>query len=219
MTPYIYREVGGITGKEGNKIVIPEISSTSIVKMNELARKAGKTASLSEVTIESAISAVKKVLVELLSNGHSVELEGIGILTPSLQMKKDKQVKEQTEDGKTVTRNAQNIEFGTVKYRPSKDLIKECRLKCVPFHDLHVGNQKPMDTPLSLEERKVKLQEYLEEHPFIRIKDYMKLTCLRHTTANKELKSFCAGKEGILIMEGAGSHKYFTKRKTTQKEL
>ena len=221
MVPYIYREIGGISDKEGKAIVVPEISSTGLVKMEELLHEAKAISNINETTLGYSMDAVAKALAYFLANGHSVELKGIGVLRPTLRMKsrdtesdseKEEKIPVTEEDGEgnVVTHNAQNIEFGTVQFRPANGLIRTCRKECHPFHDTHVPNQRPMATPLSEEERRTILLAHLDENGLIHAKEYMELTGLRHTSAHNELKRFC--REGILVHQGAGTHKFFTKR-------
>lgn len=209
MTPYVYREIGGIVDKDGKKIVVPEITCSRVVRIEELAQEASRHSALSSTTIQAALMAVGKSIKEFLCEGYSVDLDKVGILTPTLRMKGEKPVEEEDENGRMVTHNARNIEFGTVKFRPSRKLIKDCRLDCKPFHDLHQSNRKAIDLQEGLVERKALLMKYLENNPVLMVKDYMSFTGLPRSTASNELKSFCV--EGLLVHQGAGVHKFFTK--------
>lgn len=205
MAKYIYQEKG--LKVNGKTIVQPKfahirkVSSDALIKHiahGDASRRSQLTASLIDFSRELAC---------VLAEGNSVELEGIGIFTPTLKMKDDKQPFNQTETGEQHRSNAQSIEFGTVQFRPSKQLVKECKSRCNNLeHDAFESDSRVTISLTTREERIALLRDYLSKHNLITVKEYAGLTGLSHTSAARELRIINGFEPPILERKGRGSH-------------
>lgn len=211
MSNYHYSEIGGLKSPKGESIVIPQFSRTAHRSTDDLVHEMHHHCGLPETTLKTALMALAKALPCLLSQGDRVTIDGVGTLRPTLRMKGVETVDEPDEEGNMVHHNATHIEFGKVLFRPAPQLTSECRRRCHPHHDKFVADQHPMDTPLTLDERIILLHDHLVQNKLIHVKEYMRLTGLRETTARKELDTICASHD-FLIKTGAGTHKYYVLR-------
>ena len=209
MANYHYRELGGIKRPDGEKIVKPEFTRTASRSTDDLLNEMAHHCGLSTIIMKAALDAMAKSLPFLLAEGDSVNIEGVGVLTPTLRMKRVKDVDEPNEDGKMVHHNARHIEFDKVLLKPSRKLTQECRRRCHPMHDKFVDDQTPLNTPLTEDERIALLREYLQENGVIHVKTYCQETGLCDTTARRELDRFCRRPISLLVKCGAGTHKYY----------
>ena len=64
------------------------------------------------------------------------------------------------------------------------------------------------------EERRTRALDYLHEHPFLRIQDYMAITGLKRSSANRELLRLSSDPASGLTISGYGSHRVYVRRKT-----
>ena len=56
--------------------------------------------------------------------------------------------------------------------------------------------------------------DYLHEHPFLRIQDYMAITGLKRSSANRELLRLSSDPTSGITLSGYGSHRVYVRRKT-----
>ena len=66
-------------------------------------------------------------------------------------------------------------------------------------------------SPYSKEERLQKALDYLEENKLLKVRQYMELTGLGHTTAAKELRTFSRDGSSGIVSVGRGSAVVYVK--------
>ena len=122
---------------------------------------------------------------------------------------KDKEI--DSLDGDEPKRNARSIEVNGINYRADKELVRETNLRC----DLRRGGiSRVWKSPFTEEERRTRALDYLHEHPFLRIQDYMAITGLKRSSANRELLRLSSDPASGLTISGYGSHRVYVRRKT-----
>lgn len=126
-----------------------------------------------------------------------------------LGVAKDKEI--DSLDGDEPKRNARSIEVNGINYRADKELIRETNLRC----DLRRGGiSRVRKSPFTEEERRTRALDYLDEHPFLRIQDYMAVTGLKRSSANRELLRLSSDPTSGITLSGYGSHRVYVRRKT-----
>lgn len=141
---------------------------------------------VSEGMAEMVIHRLTETMVELMRQGFSVTVDGLGCFSLSLGVVDDKTVEEM--DGKTK-RNATSIEIRNVNYKVDKKFLRTLNHEC----KLERGYTSRINRcRLTREERLRKAQDYLSAHKIMRIADYVRLTGLSRTTASLELREFAA---------------------------
>ena len=114
-------------------------------------------------------------------------------------------------DGDEPKRNARSIEVNGINYRADKELVQETNLRC----DLRRGGiSRVRKSPFTEEERRTRALDYLDEHPFLRIQDYMAITGLKRSSANRELLRLSSDPASGITVSGYGSHRVYVRRKT-----
>ena len=112
-----------------------------------------------------------------MAEGKSVKLDGIGTFSPSLALCKDKE-REKTGEGETH-RNARSIVVGNVNFRVDRKMIRRingrCLLERAPWKSQRSSQKYTPEQRLAL------AVIYLEEHPFLTVYEYRKLTGLLRT--------------------------------------
>lgn len=210
MAKYIYQEKG--LKVNGNTIVQPKFAHIRKVSSDELITHIAHGDTSRKSQLIASLIDFSRELSHMLAEGNSVELEGIGIFTPTLKMKDDKQPFSQTETGEQHRSNAQSIEFGTIQFRPSKQLVKECKIRCNRLeHDAYESDSHVTISRTTRQHRIALLKDYLCKHNLITVKEYAELTGLSHTSASRELRIINGFEPPILERKGRGSHVIYVK--------
>lgn len=147
-------------------------------------------------------------LAELLAEGYSVTINDMGTFKATIGVVDDKEI-DTFEDG-TTKRNARSLKVNGVKFQADKQMItnvdKRCELK-------RAGVSRLRRSPFTKEERLQKALQHLESYGAIKVKHYMELTGLSHTTAAKELCEFELDATTGITSFGRFAGKVYVKRK------
>ena len=103
--------------------------------------------------------------------------------------------------------HAQSIYFDNVNFRPSSSFRKKVRGF---VEKAKSGFAHSAEIPV--EERRRRLERFLDERPMIRRKEYTQLTGLLKNKALNELNGWV--KEGVLDTIGSGSHIIYVRSNT-----
>lgn len=141
---------------------------------------------LTEGTIMSAIATVADELAHQLSDGHSVNIDGLGTFSAGIGIRKEKKEEYRLEEEEY---NARSMEVNKVSFRASKKLVRQVNQECT----LYKGAESHLkESPLTKEERLQLLKDYLSRpHSIgVHINEYADLVGLSISTACRELLAF-----------------------------
>ena len=162
---------------------------------------------MKEGDIIRVLMATADHLGELLGEGYSVTLNGIGNFKATIGLEEDKEL--DTLDGNETKRNARSLQLKGVNYRADKELIKKASQHCKLERE---GIARIHRSPYSKEERLTLALEYLEKHGAMKVANYMELTGLSRTAATLELQEFRRDITSGSDFIGRGSAKVYVKR-------
>ena len=162
---------------------------------------------MKEGDIIRVLMATADHLGELLGEGYSVTLNGIGNFKATIGLEEDKEL--DTLDGNETKRNARSLQLKGVNYRADKELIKKASQHCKLERE---GIARIHRSPYSKEERLTLALEYLEKHGAMKVANYMELTGLSRTAATLELQEFRRDTTSGIDFIGRGSAKVYVKR-------
>ena len=207
MAKYIKQEMPDLNGMEEPQVyyrlrTTRNISSKEFVKM--ISRNGAAT---DRAEIEGVLIRMADGLAELLGNGYSVTLNGVGTFKAGLGLKKDKEMDSFEED--ETKRNARSLQLTSINFRADKTLVKEANRHCKLER---YGESRIHKSPYSKEQRLQLALEYLEKNGAMHIADYMELTGLSRTTATLELKAFRQDPTSGITFVGRGSNKVYVKK-------
>ncbi len=205
-TKYVMRETPDLHG-DGKKVLYPKMVIVDRVDSRRLAENVSHGSTFSVGEVEGLIADIASHLATLMSRGCSVKIDGIGLFTPSLSLRKGVERETTGEGGKKV--NAASIEVGGVNFRPVKELLnainKQCDLERSPLE------QQRKSSPYNKEQRLAKALEHLDGHPVLTVREYAAMTGLARTTAALELRSFASTPGSGLAASGSGPKKVYVK--------
>ena len=154
---------------------------------------------------------VADMLVEMLSMGYNVNLEGIGTFSLSLGFEDDKPTEMQSADDKMTYRK---VGVKDINFKASPELLKSVKHETDRDLERDMGGVKVIRKQLySREERIARALEVIEANGFITVSDYACINGLCRAAACLELKEMIADRTSPIDSMGSGSHKVWVKRK------
>lgn len=207
MAKYIKQEVPDML-KTGNQKVFYRLKTERNIDFDEfVSRMAHPGSGISRGEAIRILLTSSETLAGLLAEGYSVSLDEWGTFKATIGLEEGKEM--DTIDGTDSKRNARSLRINGVNFQADKKMVwkldRRCKLE-------RAGVARVRRSPYTKEERLQRAKDYLSAHGFMRVKHYMELTGLAHTTAANELRAFSDDlSTGITIM-GRGSAKVYVKR-------
>ena len=206
MAKYIKQEMTDLSGK-GEEKVYYRLQTERNIDFKALAEYVGRhNGMMSKGLVINVMEHVVDAMAELLGEGHSVTIDGLGTFRASLGLAEDKEM--DTFDGDETKRNARSLRLTGINYRADKVLIREANRHCKLER---AGESRLHHSPYTKEERLKLALQYLEEHGAMRVAEYMELTGLSRTKATLELKEFRQDLSSGITFIGRGSAKVYVK--------
>ncbi len=193
---------------EGNVPSYPRVLIEHRTNSEEIAQMLSKYTSFTKGDVLGVISALGEVIASELVAGHAVYLDGIGRFSPSLKLKDGVEPEQEHKEGH---RNANSIEFHSINFRPSKELVNMCNVKG-ELTRAKVHKSDPMNS--TLEDRCHMALNYIKASGFLKVRDYVDLTGLSRNKASQELRDLKDA--GFLGCRGGGSHVVYILPDTTK---
>ena len=206
MAKYIKQEMTDLSGK-GEEKVYYRLQTERNIDFKALAEYVGRhNGMMSKGLVINVMEHVVDAMAELLGEGHSVTIDGLGTFRASLGLAEEKEM--DTFDGDGTKRNARSLRLTGINYRADKVLIQEANRHCKLER---AGESRLHHSPYTKEERLKLALQYLEEHGAMRVAEYMELTGLSRTKATLELKEFRQDLSSGITFIGRGSAKVYVK--------
>ena len=206
MAKYIKQEMTDLSGK-GEEKVYYRLQTERNIDFKALAEYVGRhNGMMSKGLVINVMEHVVDAMAELLGEGHSVTIDGLGTFRASLGLAEEKEM--DTFDGNETKRNARSLRLTGINYRADKVLIQEANRHCKLER---AGESRLHHSPYTKEERLKLALQYLEEHGAMRVAEYMELTGLSRTKATLELKEFRQDLSSGITFIGRGSAKVYVK--------
>ena len=210
MAKYVKQEMSDLNGS-GKKRAYYRLQTIRNLSGDEFIEiMAGRHAGVNPAMVKQVLYQAAEDMAFYMAMGYTVTLDGIGTFRPSLGMRRGKQM-EEMEEGSTK-RNAQSICVNDINFKPAKRLIKRTNEECELERG---GTNKLHRSPYTKEERLKLAQEFLENSPFMRVRDYITLTKLSRTAASMELREFSQQPDSGIGWTGSGSSKLYIKKALT----
>ena len=211
MTKYKLQEMPDVHNT-GKRRVYPKMVTNRTLSRKEFIKKMqGYHRGISESTTEAVLLDVADMLVEMLSMGYNVNLEGIGTFSLSLGFEDDKPTEMQSEEDKMTYRK---VGVKDINFKAAPEFIREVKRETDRDLERDMGGVKVIRKQLySKDERIARALEVIEVNGLITLSDYAYINNLSRTAASLELKEITDDKTSPIGSMGSGSHKVWVKRK------
>ena len=206
MAQYIKQEMPNLNGTEEPQVYYRLKTNRNISSKEFVKHISRNDSAVDRGEIEGVLIRIADGLAELLGNGYSVTLDGVGTFKAGLGLKRDKEMDSFEED--ETKRNARSLQLTSINYRADKTLVREANRRCKLER---YGESRLRKSPYTKEQRLQLALEYLDKNSAMRIGDYMQLTGLSRTTATMELKAFRQDPASGITFVGRGSQKVYVK--------
>ena len=204
MAQYIKKEIVDLNGSGSTKAYY-KLKTWRKLDFDEFVERCQSINKVySKGLLKGVLMAFSEHLAYEISNGYSVKIDGLGVFTAKLGVRKDKEM-DGFEDG-TSKRNAKSIEVKGVSFKADKDLIREIERNC----DLERGGEERLSKPkLSKEARIKRARQFLKDNRYMRVSEYATITGLAYSTAARELCDIASDSSTGIISQGRKSGKLY----------
>ena len=206
MAKYIKQEMNDLNGKGEGKVYY-RLQTERNISFNEFTQQIEEHhGMMNRGLVKNVMTHVVDVMAELLGDGYSVTIDGLGTFKATIGLEEDKVM--DTFEGGEAKRNARSLRLTGINYRADKELIKKSNSHCKLER---AGESRLHRSPYTKEERLKLALQYLSEHGAMRVAEYMDLTGLSRTMAAMELKAFRQDASSGITFIGRGSAKVYVK--------
>ena len=192
MAMYVMEEMPDIHGT-GEQVLYPRFAMIDQVSTEDLIRQIASSSGFNVGDVEGVITQIGIEMAHQMAEGKSVKLDGIGTFSPSLALC-----------------NARSIVVGSVNFRVDRKMVRRingrCLLERAPWKSQRSSQKYTPEQRLALAVR------YLEEHPFLTVYEYRKLTGLLRTAATNELRQWAYTPGSGIGIDGRGTHRVYIKK-------
>ena len=211
MTKYKLQEMPDVHNTGKRKVYPKIVTNRTLSRKEFIKRMQGYHRGISESTTEAVLLDVADMLVEMLSMGYNVNLEGIGTFSLSLGFEDDKPTEMQSEEDKMTYRK---VGVKDINFKASPEFLKSVKHETDRALERDMGGVKLIRKQLySKEERIARALEVIEANGLITLSDYAYINNLSRTAASLELKEISHDETVPIRSVGQHSHKVWVRRK------
>lgn len=204
MAEYTMQEVEDLNNA-GKTLLYPRMIIEGKCGSDELAKAMTRGTFISSGEAKAMLCLLGREIAKQMALGRSVKIDGVGLFSPSLGIKKGKE--RENADGSGTRRNASSIMVNGVHFRPDKELLVETDRRCnLSRAKTKFARHRSRYTP---EQRLDLARQLLADQPFITVKGYALLTGLSQTTAGRELRRWAETPGSGIGKDGFGTHRVY----------
>ena len=211
MAKYKLQELPDFNNDGKRKVYPKMVVNRTLSRKEFIERMQGYHRGISASTTEAVLMDVEEILVEMLSMGYNVNLEGLGTFSLSLGFEDDKPTEMQTDDDMMKYRK---VGVKNVNFNSSPEFVKAVKMETDCDLERVMSGVKVIRKQLySKEERIARALSVLEKNAAITLGDYAYINDMSRTAASLELKEITQDPTSPIRSIGRGSHKVWVKRK------
>ena len=187
-------------------------------------QEVAKRCQLHRGTVQTVLLSVVDELLEYLPQGYSVEFPDLGTFSIGVR-----RVLEETEDGEKPQQPAGGtplphhgikLEVSRINYATNKRFFKCVHSNFSTIDLTRIYGAKGVRILRSpypqVKNRMIVAREYLQEHGFMKVADYARITKLSYSSAQRELRKYCDEPEYGITCKGSGSHRIYVLAPSTE---
>lgn len=209
MAKYKLQELPDMQG-EGKRKVYPKMVINRTLNLEDLTEKMkSHHRAFSPSTIEAVVMDLEDMMVEVLSMGYNVKLDGIGTFSLSLGFEDEKPTEMQEEGDKMLYRK---VGVKNVNFKVDPEMLLQLRKEADLEREMS-GVKVIKKNLFSKEERIARALQVIERDGYITLTDYAHINNLSRTAASAELKEITSDANSPIDWRGNGSHKVWIKKR------
>ena len=209
MAKYKLQELPDMQG-EGKRKVYPKMVINRTLNLEDLTEKMkSHHRAFSPSTIEAVVMDLEDMMVEVLSMGYNVKLDGIGTFSLALGFEDEKPTEMQKEGDKMLYRK---VGVKNVNFKVDPEMLLQLRKETDLEREMS-GVKVIKKNLFSKEERIARALQVIERDGYITLTDYAHINNLSRTAASAELKEITSDANSPIDWRGNGSHKVWIKKR------
>jgi len=211
MVKYKLQEMADVHNTGKRKVYPKMVTNRTLSRKEFVERMQGYHRGISPSTTEAVLMDVEDMLVQMLSMGYNVNLEGLGTFSLSLGFEDDKPTEMQGYDDKMTYRK---VGVKNINFNASPEFVKAVKRETDRDLERDMGGVKVIRKQLyTQEERIVRALKVIEDNGVLTLGEYAYINNLSRTAASLELKAITSKEASPIRSKGNGSHKVWVKRK------
>ena len=211
MVKYKLQEMADVHNTGKRKVYPKMVTNRTLSRKEFVERMQGYHRGISPSTTEAVLMDVEDMLVQMLSMGYNVNLEGLGTFSLSLGFEDDKPTEMQGDDDKMIYRK---VGVKNINFNASPEFVKAVKRETDRDLERDMGGLKVIRKQLyTQEERIVRALKVIEDNGVLTLGEYAYINNLSRTAASLELKAITSKEASPIQSKGSGSHKVWVKRK------
>ena len=216
MAKFYLQEMPNID-KQGKRKVYPKMQTNRLISNDELIERIKiKSGVFREGVVKGVLMTLADSLADYLSLGYTVKIDGLGVLSLSLEFADDKPTELEEDESKMKYRH---VRVKDVNLKTDKELINIIRKKT----DLErtSSNVNTINTvQYTPEERLDRALVHIEKYGSINLHEYCQINHMSRTSASRELKEICLKTDSCIEAKGNAPHRTWVKKdnESTQKD-
>jgi predicted histone-like DNA-binding protein len=160
----------------------------------------------SKAVIRGVLDGLSLAMQNILTNGHSMKIDGLGVFSLALGFCDDKGKDELTKEELKRKDKYRRVSAKGIKFKVDADLIKEIN-RYTDFERSQPGVVKSKKVVLSLDERKQRALQLIGQNGYITLNDYACANDVSRSVASRDLKRFTSDPTSGIREKGDHSHK------------
>ena len=211
MANYVIKEMpaGMGNGKKGRTFPKMQIyTEFDYEKVVELIHT--NSPAFSQATIRGVLDTLGVVLKNYLPMGHTMKIDNLGVFSLSLEFADEKAENVAQQEASEQKTKYHHVKVKGVNFKVDKKLVKEINREN-SFE--RISSNPASSSPYTPEERLQRALQNIDKHGFITLQDYATLNHLSRSAASRELSKLTSSPTSPIASNGAGSHKFWVRRK------
>ena len=211
MANYVIKEMpaGMGNGKKGRTFPKMQIyTEFDYEKVVELIHT--NSPAFSQATIRGVLDTLGVVMKNYLPMGHTMKIDNLGVFSLSLEFADEKAENVAQQEASEQKTKYHHVKVKGVNFKVDKKLVKEINREN-SFE--RISSNPASSSPYTPEERLQRALQNIDKHGFITLQDYANLNRLSRSAASRELSKLTSSPTSPIASNGAGSHKFWVRRK------
>ena len=164
----------------------------------------------SQATIRGVLDTLGVVMKNYLPMGHTMKIDNLGVFSLSLEFADEKAENVAQQEASEQKTKYHHVKVKGVNFKVDKKLVKEINREN-SFE--RISSNPASSSPYTPEERLQRALQNIDKHGFITLQDYATLNHLSRSAASRELSKLTSSPTSPIASNGAGSHKFWVRRK------
>ena len=208
MAKYEMQELNIPSEEDGRRILYPRLVLEGQDGLDELTERMCRYTTFAPAEVKGIVQLLAEAMADSMARGRSVKIEGLGIFTPRLGVRKG--FEPETGLPGSTRRNATAIRVDGVRFKPDKELVRDIDQACrLERSERKFRQSSRRYTP---QQRLALAQDYLSTHPYLTVSLYERLTGLLHVAASRELRQWARQEGTGILASGMGSHRVYVRQ-------